>query len=117
MLPNHLKAACISEVLAALDHCVGRLMPGSYGRDELSLWFVAKIPRDVWEECWATAEGKAKDLTYEDSSALLLELALEKESDQHPNAYRSGGAISGNHGCGYQAPRLDKGLPLQMLAT
>ena len=33
---------------------------------------------------------------------LLLELALEKKSDQHLNAYRPGGGGSGSHGWGYQ---------------
>ena len=33
---------------------------------------------------------------------LLLELALEKESDQHLNAYRPGGGGSGSQGRGYQ---------------
>ena len=37
MLPNNPKAARISELLADLDHWVGRLTPGSYGNDEMSL--------------------------------------------------------------------------------
>ena len=40
---------------------------------------------------------------------LLLELALEKESDQHLNAYRPGGEGSGSHGKGYQGPRPGQG--------
>ena len=40
---------------------------------------------------------------------LLLELALEKESDQHLNAYRPGGGGSGSHGKGYQRPRPGQG--------
>ena len=40
---------------------------------------------------------------------LLLELALEKESDQHLNAYRPGGGGSGSHGKGYQGPRPGQG--------
>ena len=35
VLPNNLKAARISELLADLDHWVGRLAPRSYGSDEL----------------------------------------------------------------------------------
>ena len=101
-LPNNPKPACITELLADLDHWVGRLTPGSYGSDELLFWLVAKIPRDVWDECRATAERKARTLTYEDLSVLLLELALEKESDQHLNA---GGGGSGSHGKGYRGPR------------
>ena len=41
---------------------------------------------------------------------LLLELALEKESDQHLNAYRPGGGGSGSHGKGYQGPRPGQGI-------
>ena len=102
MLPNNPKAARITELLADLDHWVGRLTPGSYGSDELLFWLVAKIPTSVWDECRATAERKARTLTYEDLSVLLLELALEKESDQHLDAYRPGGGGSGSHGKGYQ---------------
>ena len=50
-----------------------RLTPGSYGRDELLFWLFAKIPRDLWDECRAAAERKARALTYEDLSVLLLE--------------------------------------------
>ena len=40
---------------------------------------------------------------------LLLELALEKESDQHLNAYRPGGGGSGSHGLVYQGHRPGQG--------
>ena len=105
MLPNNPKAARISERLAGLDHWVSRLTPGSYGSNELLFWLVAKLPEEVWDECRATAERKAIALTYEDLSMLHLELALEKESDQHLNAERPGGGGSGSHGRGYQGPR------------
>ena len=39
----------------------------------------------------------------------LLELALEKESDQHLNAYHPGGGGSGRHGKVYQGPRPGQG--------
>ena len=90
MLPNNLKVARISELLADLDLWVGRLTPQSYGSDELLFSLVAKITGDMWDECRATAERKARTLTYEDLSVPVLELALEKESDQHLNAYRPG---------------------------
>ena len=109
MLPNNPKAARITELLADLDHWVGRLTPGSYGSDELLFWLVAKIPTSVWDECRATAERKARTLTYEDLSVLLLELALETESDQHLDAYRHGGGGSGSHGKGYNGPRPGQG--------
>ena len=41
---------------------------------------------------------------------LLLELALEKESDQHLNNYRPGGGGSGGHGKGYQGSRPGQGI-------
>ena len=105
VLPNNPKPARISELLADLHHWVGRLTPGSYGSDELLCWLVAKLPRELWDECPSTAEHKARALNYEDSSVLLLELALEKESDQQLNAYCPGGGRSGSHGKGYQGPR------------
>ena len=40
---------------------------------------------------------------------LLFELALEKESDQHLNAYRPGGGGSGRQGRGYQGPHPRQG--------
>ena len=104
-LPNNPKPARISELLADLDHWVGRLTPGSYGSDELLFWLVAKLPREVCDECRATAERKARALTYEDLSVLLLEVALKKESDQHLDTYHPGGGGSRSHGRGYQGPR------------
>ena len=42
---------------------------------------------------------------------LLLELALEKESDQHLNAYRSEGEALEAMAKGTKDPDLDRGLP------
>ena len=75
VLPNNPKPARISEPLVDLDHWVGRLMPGSYGSDKLLFWLVAKLPRELWDECRSTAERKARALNYEDLSVLLSELA------------------------------------------
>ena len=77
-LPNDPKPARTSELPADLHHSVGRLTPGSYGSNELPFWLVTKLPREVWDECRATAERKASTFTYEYLSVLLLELALEK---------------------------------------
>ena len=66
MLPNNPKPARISELLADSDHLVGRLTPGSYGSDKLLFWLVAKLPRELWDECRSTAEHKARALNYED---------------------------------------------------
>ena len=105
MLPNNPKPARVSKLLADLDHWAGRLTPGSYSSDDLLFWLVAKLPRELWDECRSTTERMARALNYEDLSVLLLELALEKESDQYLNAYRPGGGVSRSHGKEYQGPR------------
>ena len=109
MLPNNPKPGRVSELLADLDHWAGRLTPGSYSSEDLLFWLVAKLPRELWDECLSTAERKAGALHYEDVCVLLLELALEKESDQHLNNYRPGGGGSGSHGKGYQGSRPGQG--------
>ena len=109
MLPNNPKPGRVSEPLADLDHSAKRLTPGSYSSDDLLFWLVAKLPREMWDECRSTAERKARALHYEDLCVLLLELALEKESDQHLNNYRPGGGGSGSHGKGYQGSRPGQG--------
>ena len=109
VLPNNPKPGRVSELLADLDHWAGRLTPGSYSSDDLLFWLVAKLPRELWDECRSTAERKARSLRYEDLCVLLLELALEKESDQHLNNYRPGGGDSGSHGKGYQGSRPGQG--------
>ena len=109
VLPNNPKPGRVSELLADLDHWAGRLTPGSYSSDDLLFWLVAKLPRELWDECRSTAERKARSLRYEDLCVLLLELALEKESDQHLNNWRPGGGGSGGHGKGYQGSRPGQG--------
>ena len=109
VLPNNPKPGRVSELLADLDHWAGRLTPGSYSSNDLLFWLVAKLPRELWDECRSTAERKARALHYKDLCVLLLELALEKESDQYLNAYRPGGGGSGSHGKGYQGPRPGQG--------
>ena len=109
VLPNNPKPARISELLADLDHWVGRFTPGSYSSDELLFWLVAKLAGKLWDECRATAERKARALNYQDLSVLLLELALEKERHQHVNAYRPGGGGSGSQGRGYEGHQPGQG--------
>ena len=109
VLPNNPKPGRVSELLADLDHWAGRLTPGSYSSDDLLFWWVAKLPRELWDECRSTAERKARAPHYEVLCVLLLELALENESDQHLNNYRPGGGGSGSHGKGYQGPRPGQG--------
>ena len=115
-LPNNPTPVRTSELLGDLDHWVGRLTPGSYGSDELLFWLLARLPREVWDECRATAERKVRALTYDHLSVLLLELALEKESDQHLNASRPGGS-SGSHVRGYGGPRPGQGSTPKVLAS
>ena len=109
VLPNNPKPGRVSELLADLDHLAGRLTPGSYSSDGLLFWLVAKLPRELWDECRSTAERKARSLRYKDLCVLLLQLALEKESDQHLNNYRRGRGGSGGHGKGYQGSRPGQG--------
>ena len=109
VLPNNPKPGSVSELLADLDHWAGRLTPSSYSSDNLLFWLLAKLPWELWDECRSRAERKARALIYEDLSVLLLELALEEESDQHLNAYCPGGGGSGSHGKGYQGPRPGQG--------
>ena len=85
------------------------MTPGSYSSDDLLFWLVAKIPRELWDECRSMAERKVRALHYEDLCVLLLELALEKESNQHLKNYRPGGGGSGSHGKGYQGSRPGQG--------
>ena len=109
VLPNNPKPDRVSELLANLDHWAGRLTPGSYSSDDLLFWLVGKLPRELWDGCRSTAERKARSLSYEDLCVLLLELALEKESNQQLNNYRPGGGGSRNHGKGYQGSRPRQG--------
>ena len=107
---SNLKPGRVFELLADLDHWAGRLTPGSCGSDGMLFWLVAQLPWELWDECRSTAERKARALNYEDLSVLLLELALDKESDQHLNPYRPGGGGSGSHGKGCQGPSSGQGI-------
>ena len=71
---------------------------------------MAKIPRHVWEECRAIAERQARTLIHKDFSVLLLELALEEESDQQVNAYWPVVQSTG-HGRAHQDPRNSEQTP------
>ena len=113
VLPNNPKPARVSKLLADLDHWAGRLTPNSYSSNDLLLWLVAKLSRELWDEGGSTAELMTRALNYEDLSVLLSELPLEKESDQHLNAYCPGGGGSGSHGKGYQGPRPGQGTTPQ----
>ena len=47
MLPNNPKPARISALLPDLDHWVGQLTPGLYSSDELLIWLVAQLAREL----------------------------------------------------------------------
>ena len=66
VLPNNPKPGRVSELLADLDHWTERLTPGSYSSDDLLFWLVAKLPRELLDECRSMAERKARSLRYED---------------------------------------------------
>ena len=51
VLPHNPKAARVSELLADLDHWAARLTSGSYSSDHLLFCLVAKLPRELWDEC------------------------------------------------------------------
>ena len=51
VVPNNPKPGSVSELLADLDHWAGRWTPGSYSSDDLLFWLVAKLPRELWDEC------------------------------------------------------------------
>ena len=90
VLPNNPRPRRVSELLADLVHWAGRLTPGSYSSDDLLFWLVAKLPRELWDECHSTAERKARALHYEDLCVLLLELALDQQPapEQLPSSRR-----------------------------
>ena len=111
VLPNNPKPGRVSELLADLDHRAGRLTPGSYSSDDLLFWLVAKLPRKLWDECRSTVERKARVLSYGDLCVLRLDLALEKESDQHLNATVLEGEALEATAKGTKDPDLDRGLP------
>ena len=66
VLPNNPKPGRVSELLADLDHWAAGLTPGSYSSDDLLFSLVAKLPRELWDECRSTAKRKARSLRHED---------------------------------------------------
>ena len=66
VLPHNHEPGRVFELLADLDHWAGRLTPGSYSSDDLLFWLVAKLPRELWDECRSSAERKARALHYQD---------------------------------------------------
>ena len=56
---------------------------GSYGATEPNLWLMSNIPACTWNDCRTTSERKSRTHTYDDLVDVLMELALERESDSH----------------------------------
>ena len=63
MVPKNPKPGRVSELLADLNHWAGRLTPGSYSSDDLLFCLVAKLPRELFDECRSTAKRKARAST------------------------------------------------------
>ena len=108
---NLFAAGPIRPIVDQLDdenYRMGQILPRPLGGAS-DAWFLwqrgvvilagSKIPKEVWDDCRSTSDRTARTLTYQALSVLLLELALEKESDQHLGTYRLGGQ-SGGHGRG-----------------
>ena len=83
MLPEYPSAARNSEYVCDLEYLLSRRNVGSYGPTEPHLWLVSKIPTRRWDDCHTTSERKGRTHTYDDLVDLLIELALERESDAH----------------------------------
>ena len=109
VLPNNPKPARISELLADLEHWVGQLtrVPMSAMSCSSGCW------PSSGENCGMNAgQGQSAapyPLTYKHLPVLALELALERQSAQHLNAYRPGGGGPLSHGRGYQGTRPGRG--------
>ena len=63
VLPNNPKPARVSELLAHLDHWAVRLTPGSYNSGDLLFWLVAKLPRELWDECRSRQSARLEPST------------------------------------------------------
>ena len=84
MLPELPSAARVSEYVCDLEYLFSRMNVGSYGATEPHLWLKSKTPTRTWDDCRATSERKSRTHSYDDLVDLLIELALERENDSHP---------------------------------
>ena len=83
MLPEFPSAARVSAYVCDLEYLFSRMNVGSYGATEPHLWLMSKIPARTRDDCRTTSERKSRTHTYDDLVDLLIELALERESDYH----------------------------------
>ena len=66
---------------------MGRMNHTPYGPLELHLWLVGRIPPKTWENCAETSERKSLTHSCDDLVDLLIELAMERESDTQMDKY------------------------------
>ena len=83
MLPEFPSGAQISEYVCDLKHVFSQMKVGSYVPTEPHLWLVGTIPTRTWEDCCSTSERKSRTHMYDDLVDLLIQLAVERETDLH----------------------------------
>ena len=82
-LPEFPSAAQVSEYMCDLEYLFSPMKVGSFGTNEPHLWLMSKILQRMWDDCRATSERKSRTHSYDDLLDLLIELALERETDSH----------------------------------
>ena len=87
VLPEFPSAAPVSEYVCDLEYRFSRMNVGSYGAPEAHLWLMSKIPARTLDDCRTSSERKSRTHTYNDLVDLLIELALERESDSHMDKF------------------------------
>ena len=83
MLLGFPSAARVSEYVCDLEYLFSRMNVGSFGATEPHLWLMSKICIGTWDDCRAISERKSLTHSYNDLVDLLIELALERETDCH----------------------------------
>ena len=86
---SEFSSACISEFVALVEKLIGRIKPIAYGPNEPHLWLVGNIPPTTWQKCRGTCETKACTHSYDDRMDLLIEIAMERQNNDHINKYLS----------------------------
>ena len=80
-------AARISQFVSHLEEHMGGMKSTSYGPTEPHLWLVGKIPPKTWDDCRETSVRNAQTHSYDDPVHLLIQLAMERESDSRMDKY------------------------------
>ena len=81
--------AKVQKTLAKMERLFDKLEEGCFGTQEKVFGLIAKLGPKTWADCRTTKEDKALTHTYEELSALLVERAVERESDLQVDRYRS----------------------------